>query len=239
MTHHTHIQTVAFDADDTLWHNQPIFENIHAEFRALLAEHAPGNIVDERLLAVEVRNLVHYGYSIKGFTLSMIESACELTENRITGREIVRILDWGKAMRNAPTELLPDVARVVAEIAQSGCHVMLITKGDLFDQEAKLARSGIGGMFSRVEIVSEKDEATYRRILTRHAIAPETFLMAGNSVKSDVLPVLACGGHAVHIPYHTTWAHEKVALNPDSPAFATLSTIAELPMYLQNRRESA
>ncbi len=201
---------IGLDADDTLWHNEPVFHATQAEFRTLLAEfHAP-EWIDARLYDAETRNLQHYGYGIKGFTLSMIETAVELTEGRITGAQVQQILDLGRAMLAHPVELLDGVAETVAVLAETH-RLVLVTKGDLFDQESKLARSGLGDHFRAVEIVSEKDARTYAALMQRQGVAPEHFLMVGNSLRSDVLPVLEAGAVAVHIPYAITWAHEHVS----------------------------
>jgi putative hydrolase of the HAD superfamily len=224
-------QTLAFDADDTLWHNETHYAETQEAFRGLLRPFHDDAWIDARLHDMEMRNLGRYGYGIKGFTLSMIETALELTENRLDGAGLRQVLDLGKAMLDKPVEPLPGVAEVLAELAAS-FNLVVITKGDLFDQETKLARSGLGGHFSKVEIVSEKDEATYAAILQRHGIAPAAFTMVGNSVKSDILPVLALGARAIHIPYHLTWAHEVVASPVESP-FPILESIQHLPALLK------
>ncbi|MBI1752524.1 MAG: HAD family hydrolase [Acidobacteria bacterium] len=224
------IRTLAFDADDTLWHNETHYAETQEAFRSLLRQYHDDAWIDERLHATEMRNLSHYGYGIKGFTLSMIETALELTEDRLDGAGIRRVVELGKAMLAKPVEPLPGVAEVLQKLA-GAYDLMLITKGDLFDQETKLVKSGLGGHFSKVEIVSEKDEAAYAAILERHGIAPSAFAMVGNSVKSDILPVLALGARAVHIPYHLTWAHEVVAAPVDSP-FPVLESIRDLPDWL-------
>ena len=198
---------IGFDADDTLWHNESLFALTQARFRDLLAPYGDADKIDARLYATEIRNLDHFGYGIKGFTLSMVETAVELTEGRIDGAAIAQILEWGKSMLAAPVELLPDVPEVLAELA--GRHpLLLITKGDLFDQESKLARSGLGEFFRHIEIVREKDAPVYARILAKYNIQPQHFLMVGSSVRSDILPVLEIGGRAAHIPYEITWQHE-------------------------------
>lgn len=203
------VDLIAFDADDTLWHNEPIFHETERQFAEMLASYHPAEWVRDRLFATEMKNLGHFGYGIKGFILSMIETAVELTEGRITGEEVGRILRWGHAMLQHPVQLLEGV-RDTVEALSANYRLMLLTKGDLFDQESKLARSGIGEFFSAVEIVSEKNTATYRAIMNRHGIAPERFLMVGNSLRSDVLPVLDAGAMAVHVPYHLTWMHERL-----------------------------
>ena len=203
------IEVIGVDADDTLWHNETLFSVTQERFRGLLAPYTEPGVVDERLLDTEMRNLRLFGYGIKGFTLSMIETAIEVSDGRVTAAEVQQIIDAGKAMLGHPVELL-DGAREAIEALAGRYRVMLITKGDLFDQESKLARSGLGDLFWKIEIVSEKDERTYRRILDFHGVAAGEFLMVGNSVRSDILPVLAVGGRAVHVPYHITWVHEHV-----------------------------
>lgn len=224
------IELIAFDADDTLWHNERLFQATESQFTELLAAYHSADWVRQRLLATEIRNLGHFGYGIKGFILSMIETAIELTEQRIGGAEIQHIIDWGHAMLRAPVDLLDGVRETIEALAPD-YKLMLLTKGDLFDQESKLARSGLGDHFDAVEIVSEKDAKTYAAIMRRHGIAPPQFLMVGNSVKSDILPVLEAGGAAVHIPYETTWAHEHVA-EPHAE-FTRLERITELPAWLR------
>ena len=227
------IRTIAFDADDTLWHNENLFRDTQEAFRALLRPYHDDTWIDARMTAAEQRNLQHFGYGIKGFILSLIETAVELSEGRIPGSEIQKIVDLGKGMIARPVDPLPGVARVLEQLAPT-YELMLISKGDLFDQETKLARSGLGPHFSKVEIVSEKNEVAYAAILRRHGINPDHFLMVGNSVKSDVLPVVALGGQAVHIPYETTWAHERVeGAEPETHGYVRLDSITELPEWLQ------
>ncbi len=226
------IRTIAFDADDTLWHNMPLFTLTHEKFRRLLTAHSDEEDIPRRLMETEIRNLQHYGYGIKGFTLSMIETALELTEGRVTGPQISAILDFGKQMLASPNELLPQVRDTVTELA-ARYPLMLLTKGDLFDQEAKLARSGLGDLFHHVEIVSEKDPPTYARILARCGLAPPEFVMVGNSVKSDILPILDIGARAVFVPYHPTWVHEEALVPPTSPdRYAELPHLGELPALI-------
>ncbi|HEX6096553.1 MAG TPA: HAD family hydrolase [Thermoanaerobaculia bacterium] len=233
------VDLIAFDADDTLWHNERMFQATEAQFAELLSGYHPPEWVRERLFATEMKNLGHFGYGIKGFILSMIETALDLTEARIGGPEIKRIVDWGHEMLLHPVQLL-DGVRETIEALNGRYRLMLLTKGDLFDQESKLARSGLGEYFDAVEIVSTKSAATYRTIMTRHAIAPERFVMVGNSLRSDVLPALDAGGLAVHIPYETTWAHER--LDEEALAgreFAVLERISELPDWLATRARPA
>lgn len=219
---------IGFDADDTLWHNESLFSVTQEKFRALLTPYHSAEWIDRTLYATELRNLEHFGYGIKGFALSMIETAVELSEGRISGSEIGQILELAKAMLNAPVELLPGVREVIPTLARS-YPLLLITKGDLFDQESKLARSGIAEYFTHVEIVREKDADVYRAILAKHGIAPQNFLMVGNSLRSDILPVLAIGGHAAHIPYAITWQHEAAdAPEPATDGFYHLSSLSDL-----------
>ncbi len=223
------IDTIAFDGDDTLWHNESLFSMTQERFRALLAHAADPADIDRRLLAAERANLRVYGYGIKGFVLSMIETAVDLTDGRIAGRDIQSLIDFGKAMLDHPVDLLDGVTEVV-EALSGRYRLLLITKGDLFDQESKIARSGLAERFNAVEIVSEKDPDTYRRVLDRHGVAPERFVMVGNSVRSDILPVLAVGGHAVHVPYAITWAHEEAA--PPTENYRRIDTVRDLPPLL-------
>lgn len=230
------LQVIAFDADDTLWHNETIFQATETELTRLLADYHPDDLVRRRLLETESRNLAHFGYGVKGFVLSMIETAVELTEGKITGADVQRIIEWGREMLCAPVQLLEGVRETIELLARDH-RLMLLSKGDLFDQETKLARSGLGEYFSDVQIVSNKTVATYRTIISRSCDDPGHFVMVGNSLRSDVLPAIDAGARAVHIPYHTTWAHEHVA--PEALAgrvFAQLATIRELPAWLAELR---
>lgn len=205
------IEVIGLDGDDTLWHSENHFAEAHDTFARVLAPYTgKGLDVEARQYATERRNLELFGYGIKGFTLSMIETAIEVTESRITAGEISQVLDLGKKMLAHPVDLLDGVAEAVPALADR-YRLVLVTKGDLFHQEQKVARSGLAERFERVEIVSEKDEATYRRVVATMGTSPVSFLMVGNAVRSDVLPVLAIGGQAVQIPYALTWGHEVVA----------------------------
>ncbi|MEJ8404059.1 HAD family hydrolase [Brevundimonas vesicularis] len=221
------ITTVGLDADDTLWHNETIFRLTHARFVDLLADHGDEATIEARLAETEQRNLRLYGYGIKGFTLSMIETAMELTSGEAPPHVVREILAAGREMLAHPVETLPGVDAVVAELSEK-YRLVLITKGDLLDQERKLAASGLGDLFSAVEIVSEKDRATYERVFTRHGTGPAEAVMAGNSMKSDVLPAIAAGAFGVHIPYHVTWAHELADAPADEPRYTSLSSIKDL-----------
>src|SRR5438270_4203549 len=202
------VRVVGFDGDDTLWHSETRFHVTQGEFRDLLKRHVPDADVDRRLAEMEMKNLGIYGYGVKSFTLSMLETASELTEGRSPRSDLEVILGWGKRMLMEPTELLDGVEETLRLL--SGRHdLVLITKGDLFDQESKLARSGLGDLFLGVEILSEKNTDTYRGVFRRRGIDPAGFVMVGNSLRSDVVPVVAAGGRAVHIPYEVTWHHEQ------------------------------
>lgn len=226
------IRVVGFDGDDTLWHSETRFHVTQAEFRELLKRHVPDADVDARLAATEMRNLSIYGYGVKSFTLSMLETAIELTAERIPTSDLHVILGWGKRMLNEPTELLDGVQDTLRELSDKH-DMMLITKGDLFDQESKLARSGLGELFLGVEIVSEKNEQTYRGVFERRGIKPHEFVMVGNSLRSDIVPVVALGGQAIHIPYQVTWEHEQVPEDKlPTKGWRRLESIRELPRAL-------
>ncbi len=228
-------RAIGLDADDTLWHNETIFERVHERYRALLATYHDAATVDRTLIATERRNLELYGYGIKGFTLSSIETAIELTSGKISAEEINTLLALGREMLDHPVDLLDGVRETVATLARAH-ELLLITKGDLRDQERKLAKSGLADFFSRIEIVSEKDQPTYAAILARHAIAPAEFLMVGNSLKSDILPVLALGGSGVHIPYHLQWLLDRTEETPVAPGrFFRLGNFRELPALLSKK----
>jgi putative hydrolase of the HAD superfamily len=203
------IRVLAFDGDDTLWHNESRFHLTQTALRDLLHRHVPDADVDGQLFEVEMQNLSLYGYGVKAFTLSMIETAIRLTEGRIPASDLEVILGWGKRMLAEPTELLDGVQESLAEVG-ARYSLLLITKGDLFDQESKLARSGLADLFSGVEILSDKTADSYRALLKRRDIKPEEFVMVGNSLRSDIAPVIALGARAVHIPYHVTWNHEHM-----------------------------
>jgi putative hydrolase of the HAD superfamily len=203
------ITVVGLDGDDTLWHNEARFNITQGEFRELLHRHVSDADIDKHLFQTEMNNLGIYGYGIKSFTLSMIETAIELTEGRIPASDLEVILGWGKRMLMQPTELLEGVELALRGLSER-YGLLLVTKGDLFDQESKLARSGLAGLFLGVEIVSEKNVSSYEGILKRRGIKADEFVMVGNSLRSDILPVLELGARAVHIPYHVTWHHEQV-----------------------------
>lgn len=228
------ITTVGLDADDTLWHNETIFRLTHDRFVDLLAQHADRATLEARLAETEARNLRLYGYGVKGFTLSMIETAMELTGGEAPASVVREILAAGRDMLGHPVEPLPGVEDALASLSER-YRLVLITKGDLLDQERKLAASGLGDLFAAVEIVSEKVRGTYERVFARHGTGAAEAVMVGNSMRSDVLPALEAGSWAVHIPYAITWAHE-VADAPDShPRFGAVGEIAGLPAWIAPR----
>ncbi|MBF53951.1 MAG: HAD family hydrolase [Confluentimicrobium sp.] len=222
------LTTIGFDADDTLWHNERFFKLTQARFTELLADHAEPEHLDARLLAAERRNLGRYGYGIKGFVLSMIETAIEVTDAQVPAEVIRAILESGQEMLAHPIELLPH-ARDAIEAVTGSHTVLLITKGDLLDQERKLAQSGLGELFDGVEIVSDKTEASYRRIFARHGDGAERAMMIGNSMKSDVVPALEAGGWGVYVPHDLGWALEHAPTPSGHARFMELSDLGGLP----------
>jgi putative hydrolase of the HAD superfamily len=224
---------VGFDGDDTLWHNERLFVAAQGRYKELLAAYLPVDGIDDRLFQTEMRNLPHFGYGIKGFALSMIETAVELTEGRVTGTDVHRIIGLAKEMMSADVELLPHVSETVETLAKDH-ELMLVTKGDLRDQEKKIERSGLARHFRALEIVSDKSRESYASLLEKHGTVPERFLMIGNSLRSDILPVLAMGGCAVHIPYEFTWTHEAADPPPsDHPCFHAVDDIRHVPGLVQ------
>lgn len=224
---------IAFDADDTLWHNERLYTGAQARFAQLLSQYHDPEWIAERLFQTETQNIVHFGYGIKAFALSMIETAVVLTEGRVSGQDVQAVINLAKEMLSAEIELLDLVDETIARLSTI-YPLMVITKGDLLDQESKIRRSGLGAYFRYVEVVSDKTSAAYGRVLQRHAIEPSRFLMVGNSLRSDVLPVLELGGNAIHIPYETTWAHEAAAPPPlGQPGYYALESIGELPELLE------
>jgi putative hydrolase of the HAD superfamily len=226
------IKVIAFDADDTLWVNEPYFRETEEKFCKLMSGFLPPHTTERELLTVEIRNLPLYGYGIKGFILSMIETALQISEKTIDISAVEQVLDFGKDLLARPIELLPGVEEVLLAL-KNDYRLVVATKGDLLDQERKLKNSGIEHHFHHIEIMSEKGEADYRKLIRHLDIKPEEFLMIGNSLKSDVLPVLAMGAHAIHVPFHITWAHEQVEHHIAGQNFAEAASIAEVPELLK------
>ncbi len=225
------IKTIAFDADDTLWVNEPIFTNTRLRFEELLANYISQESLENELYNVERRNLSLFGYGIKGFMLSMIETAIELTDGKVSGAHLQQVIDMGKEMLAHPVHLLPGVEETVLQLKED-YNVVMITKGDLFDQENKIARSGIAQHFGWIEIVSEKDEASYQEVFHKYQVDADSFLMVGNSLKSDILPICNLGARAIHIPFHDTWQHELIADLDYDAVFKTAKKITEVPRIL-------
>ncbi|MFA8343113.1 MAG: HAD family hydrolase, partial [Rhodothermaceae bacterium] len=203
------IKIIGFDADDTLWVNEPVYHRAEDKLKKILSNYINDCDIESEQYKTEVKNIKLFGYGVKGFTLSMIETATRLTEGRITSTEIMKIIDLGKEMLQTPIELIDDVESVLQEL--SGNYKLIVaTKGDLLDQRKKLMASGLEKYFDHIEVMSEKDPKSYERLLTNLNIAPEQFIMIGNSMRSDVLSVLEMGSNAIHVPYKTTWKREQV-----------------------------
>lgn len=229
------ITTLAFDADDTLWHNERFYRLTEESFTAMLADYAEPDHLSERLLEAERRNLKRYGYGIKGFVLSMIETAVEVTENRVPAATIRQILDAGHDMLEHPVELLPHV-RDTVEALTPHYRTIIVTKGDLMDQERKIAASGLADLFDGIEIVSEKTPDIYRSIFDRHGDGAERAMMVGNSMRSDVVPAIEAGSWGVHVPHGLTWALEHAEAPAGHPRFREIGDLGGLPGLLDTLR---
>ena len=229
---YSNIKVLGFDADDTLWVNETYFRNAEEKFAELLDIYETKNNIDQELFKTEIKNLEIYGYGIKGFMLSMVESALDLSNNRISQATISEILNLGKEMLSHPVELLEGVEEVLNEL-KDRYRLIILTKGDLLDQERKLEKSGLSKYFHHVEVLSDKKEENYKNLLDHLEIPVEDFLMIGNSLRSDVLPLLNIGAKAVHIPFHTTWKHEEVKLKEHQNGHLTLNTISDILKYLK------
>ena len=224
----TGLTTIAFDADDTLWQNERFFRMTQDRFAALLADYTDRDNLHARLLGAERRNLGHYGFGIKGFVLSMIETAIEVTDERVPARVIRELIEAGQEMLGHPIELLPH-AREAVEALSDDFTILLVTKGDLLDQERKLAQSGLGDLFDGVEIVSHKTPDTYAAIFARHGDGSARGMMVGNSLRSDVVPAIRAGGWGVHVPHELTWDIEHDEAPEDHPRFRRIADLTELP----------
>ena len=220
-------KVIAFDADDTLWINEPYFQETEKKFCALLEDYLPHHAVAQELFKTEIENLALYGYGVKGFMLSMVETALRVTNNTVSLETIEKTIQYGKELLGSPIELLDGVEEVLHSL-KNKYRLVVATKGDLLDQERKLKKSGLEHYFHHIEIMSDKQETDYQKLIKHLDIPPDEFLMIGNSLKSDVMPVLAIGGHAVHIPYHTTWAHEKMEHKVEHVNFRQAQTIKEI-----------
>ena len=226
------IKVIGFDADDTLWVNETYFRDAEHAICKLISHYETPNKIDQEIFKMEMKNLGIYGYGVKAFILSMVEVALELSNYTVSNQVITEILDIGKAMLNKPVELLSGVETTLKTLSKK-YKLIVITKGDLLDQERKLERSGLSKYFHHIEIVSDKKSINYSRVLKHLEIEPKSFLMVGNSLKSDILPLINIGAQAVHIPFHTTWAHETVSpAETEDKEFTTLKSISELPALL-------
>ena len=233
----TTFDAIAFDADDTLWHSENLYAAAQEEYRRLLAPYAEVETIDRVLHQTEMQNLAVYGYGVKGFALSMIEAALELSQRQMSGHEVQSVLDLAKPMLSTDVELIEGVAEVIAQLAAT-YPLLLITKGDLAHQEAKIEQSGLKAYFRSIEIVTDKTPQSYGSLLARHRIDPSRFLMIGNSLRSDVLPVLEIGGQAVHVPYTITWAHEHVDVPPEQQGrYHELEHIGQLLALVQQLQQ--
>jgi putative hydrolase of the HAD superfamily len=225
------IQVIAFDADDTLWVNEPYFVEIQNKFCVLLEDYMPAHSIAKELYKTEIENLALYGYGVKGFMLSMVETAIRVSNHTVTPALIEKVIGYGRELLQKPIELLDGVEEVLQSLKDK-YRLVVATKGDLLDQERKLKRSGLAHYFHHIEIMSDKQEADYKKLVKHLDIQPDQFLMLGNSLKSDVMPVLAIGGHAIHIPYHTTWEHEKIEHTIEHPQFRAIQHIKEIVPFL-------
>ncbi len=225
------IKVIAFDADDTLWVNEPYFKEIEEKFCGLMEDYLPQHTLIKELFKTEVENLPLYGYGVKGFTLSMVETAMRISGNSLNTEVINKAVEYGKELLQKPVVLLEGVEEVLKAV-KGKYRLVVATKGDLLDQERKLKKSGLEHYFHHIEIMSDKQEGDYKKLIKHLDIQPSEFLMLGNSLKSDVLPVLAIGGHAIHIPYHTTWAHEHVEHKVEHVNFKQATHINEVLQFL-------
>lgn len=222
---------IAFDADDTLFVNEPYFQEVEQKFCDLMSDYLSKQGLSQELFKTEIGNLDLYGYGIKGYILSMIEAAMKISNNTISLEIIEKIIELGKELIQKPIELLDGVEETLKNL-HGKYKLIVATKGDLKDQQSKLHRSGLGYYFHHIEVMADKQEINYTKLLTRLEIEPHEFLMIGNSLKSDVLPVLAIGGFAVHIPFHTTWEHEKISHKVEHANFKTFEKITEILTFI-------
>ncbi len=227
------IKVIGFDADDTLWVNETFFREAELEFARLLSPYETANKIDQELFKKEIDNLELYGYGVKAFVLSMVESAIEISNGSVSNKTLGKILDIGKSMINQPVKLLDEVENVLKTLAKK-YRLILATKGDLLDQERKLEKSGLTDYFHHIEVLSDKKEANYSKLLNHLDINPSEFLMIGNSLKSDILPLVNIKAHAIHVPFHTTWAHEQVSVEEtNGKAYKTVTSLGDILKFLK------
>lgn len=234
---YTNIKVIGFDADDTLWVNETYFRDAELEFSKLMAPYETANKIDQELLKRQIENLPLYGYGIKGFILSMVEIALELSNNTVSNKTIEAILNIGKQMLSKPVDLLDGVEEVLLKLSQD-YRLIVVTKGDLLDQERKLEKSGLTHYFHHIEVVSDKQDANYSKLLNHLDVKPSEFLMIGNSLKSDILPLINLKARAIHVPFHTTWIHEQVVTNEkDNKKYKTITSLLDvLPILNKNQK---
>lgn len=229
------VKVIGFDADDTLWHNEAYFLEAQERFWGLMEDFLPQHTAARELMQTEIQNIDLYGYGIKAFILSMVETAIRISEGTITTKVIEQIIGYGKDMLAKPVELIDDVEAVLSAL-EGRYRLVVVTKGDLLDQQRKLEKSGLEHFFHHIEIVSEKNAAGYLKLLQHLDVGPGQFAMIGNSLKSDVLPVLGLGGYGIHVPYHTTWEHEHLDIQITDPNFVELAKIRDLLTYFPDNR---
>ncbi|MEQ9487539.1 MAG: HAD family hydrolase [Alphaproteobacteria bacterium] len=231
----TEIDTIGFDADDTLWHTENMFQETQTRLAEMMRRYAADDAVQNHLHEIEVENVKVFGYGIKGFTLSMIETAITMSKGAVTSAEIHEIISMGKRMLKSPLTLMPHAETVLANLKRRHT-LLLITKGDLLDQTNKVDKSGLADYFDGVEVLSEKDEKSYAAVLKRHSVDPSRFLMVGNSIPSDIEPVLDLGGFAVQVPYQFTAVHELFDGKIDNPRFFRTDCLSEIPGLMERFR---
>jgi len=225
------IKVIALDADDTLWVNEPYFREVEHQFAKLLSPYETENKINQELYKKEIDNLELYGYGVKGFVLSMVEAALEISNNKISSKEIQQIINFGKEMLNKPIELLDGVEEVLKALSPK-YKLILATKGDLLDQERKLKKSGLHKYFDHIEVLSDKQKGNYQYLIDFLEVKPSEFLMIGNSLKSDVLPLVELNSNAIHVPYHTTWIHEEVTQQNDENSYKTVQSLSDILAFL-------
>ena len=225
------IKVIAFDADDTLWHNEAFFREAEEKFCALLENYLPHHTVARELLQTEIKNIELYGYGIKAFMLSMVETAIRITDKQISNDALEKIMGFGRELLSKPVNLIDGVEEVLQAVTGK-YRLVMATKGDLLDQERKLKKSGLEKYFHHIEIMSEKKEDDFQKLIKHLDVLPEEFAMIDNSLKSDIVPVLNLGGHAFHVPYHVTWAHEHIETRLEHPCFYQLQSIRDLLSYV-------
>jgi len=221
------VKVIAFDADDTLWENEPYFRKSEDQFAEMMSDYMPPHDVNRALLKTEIDNLPTFGYGVKSFVISMIETAMKLSDGTISGKMVEKIIEIGRNQLNQPVFVLDGVEKVLKAL-QNKYKLVMATKGDLMEQEGKLEKSGLEQYFHHIEVLSEKKKSNYDKLIAHLDVRPEEFLMIGNSVRSDILPVLELGGNAIHVPFHTTWEYEKAEVNLDHASFHALEHIEQV-----------